>query len=73
MAISTSGLTVPQLSGGGGVDASWLASQQKPQQMSLSDMVNTARSAQQFRKEQELFQSDVAKGKAASQRIRLGN
>ena len=64
MAISTSGVSVPQL--GQGIDASIYGNKEAPQGMSLRDLVGLSRENIALQKEQALLQPAIEAGKAES-------
>jgi hypothetical protein len=65
MAISTSGLSVPQL--GQGIDSSIYGNKEAPKGMTLSDLINVSRSNIALQKEKELLQPSIEAGKAQAE------
>jgi hypothetical protein len=67
MAISTSGLTVPQVANT--VDTSIYSNQNMPKAMTLGDMLDISKKQLELNKAKETYASDVAGAKAASQSL----
>ena len=69
MAISTSGVSVPQL--GQTIDPSIYGNKQAPQGMSLSDLINVSRGSIALQKEKATLEPEIAATKAQSERIQV--
>ena len=67
MAISTSGVSVPQL--GQTIDPSIYGNKQAPQGMSLSDLINVSRGSLALQKEKATLEPEIAGVKAQSERL----
>jgi hypothetical protein len=67
MAISTSGVSVPQL--GQTVDASIYGNQNAPKPMTIADMLDINKKQLELSKSKETYEADVAGKKAESQRL----
>jgi len=69
MAISTSGVSVPQLGSIGGVDSSIYQNAQPPKGMTLGELVNLSRSNIALQKEKALLEPEISGAKAESERL----
>ena len=67
MAISTGGISVPQLGGGGGINSDIYGNKEAPKGMTLPELVNLSRSNVALQKEQALLQPEIERGKATTE------
>ena len=67
MAIGTSGISVPQLGSGGGINSDIYGNKEAPKGMTLPELVNLSRSNIALQKEQALLEPEIERGKATTE------
>jgi hypothetical protein len=79
MAISTSGISVPQLGAGGGINSDIYGNTEAPKGMTLPELINMGRTNVALQREKALLEPEIERGKAtaesaktASEKAKLG-
>jgi len=67
MAIGTSGISVPQLGAGGGINSDIYGNKEAPKGMSLQELQNLSRGSIALQKEKALLEPEIERGKATTE------